>query len=76
VRHHRRQIDQMKLRTHFLLLLSTLLNSNAIDDEERYDLMMRLEPGYEPQRDAGHFVARELVLLEQERLLGKEITHF
>ena len=72
VRHHRRQIDQMKLRTHFLLLLSTLLNSNAIDDEERYDLMMRLEPGYEPQRDAGHFVARELVLLEQERLLGQK----
>jgi hypothetical protein len=57
----------LKLRTHFLLLLSTLLNVNVIDEEERYDLLMRLDPNYVIYNDSRHFVTRELTLLEKER---------
>ena len=67
VSYHWRQIEQLKLRTHFLLLLSTLLNVNVIDEEERYDLLMRLDPNYTLYNDNRHYVTRELTLLEKER---------
>uniref|UniRef100_A0A915NEQ2 Polycomb protein VEFS-Box domain-containing protein n=1 Tax=Meloidogyne javanica TaxID=6303 RepID=A0A915NEQ2_MELJA len=67
VGYHWRQIEQLKLRTHFLLLLSTLLNVNVIDEEERYDLLMRLDPNYVLFDDSRHFVTQELTLLEKER---------
>nr|CAD2205071.1 unnamed protein product [Meloidogyne enterolobii] len=67
VGYHWRQIEQLKLRTHFLLLLSTLLNVNVIDEEERYDLLMRLDPNYVLFDDSRHYVTQELTLLEKER---------
>lgn len=75
VRHHWHQIEQFKLRTHFLLHLTTLLNANAIDEDERYDLMMRAEqPEYRPQADNAHWVTRELSLLENEKMSQKELA--
>lgn len=67
VSYHWHQIEQLKLRTHFLLLLSTLLNISVIDEEERYDLLMRLDPDYVLYNDNRHLVTRELTLLEKEK---------
>ncbi len=57
---------ELNLHTNFLLHLTNLFNAGVLDSEERYDLFMRLDEGYNPANDVIHLVSRQLEALERE----------
>ncbi|KAI1724400.1 VEFS-Box of polycomb protein [Ditylenchus destructor] len=65
---YRETITEQGLRIHVLLHLTNLMHIGCIDEEERYDLMMRLDPQYDPRYDNAHFVCKQIDLLEKDRI--------
>lgn len=47
--------------------MTNLVNYQCIDEEERYDLFMRLNSDYCVHKDSAHFVSRQIDLLNRER---------
>ncbi|KAI1716367.1 hypothetical protein DdX_07414 [Ditylenchus destructor] len=65
---YRETITEQGLRIHVLLHLTNLMNIGCVDEEERYDLMMRLDAQYDPRYDNAHFVSKQIDLLEKDRI--------